>query len=162
MKLSLTASRCYTTQFRNFFVLVTLNVVQYKNLSSPWWECIDRRRQVHPVSKPRRSCRGCEDVFSTILFIFLFLHAPAASSLIFPIRQHDVHCNSVNPCRERAVTSELRKLFPRPHEHILRQLFTANLASTHPRAKRENPIHVCGVETLECASVTRRRESDVP
>src|SRR4029079_2441909 len=137
----------------------SFDVVQHKNLSRSRRKSLDRGRDIHPVGIPRHCCRGRENILTTVFFIFL--HPLARPSFILPVGQHDVYRNSVNPCRESAFSPELRKLFPRPHEHVLRQLFSSNPASTHSRAECKNPIYVSVVKPLECTPVPRRCERDV-
>src|SRR5512141_3292020 len=135
MQLRLASTSGNPTHLRDLLMLVSLNVVQNENLSCSCRQLCDCLVQVHPVSVHGHYRRFLHRCLTT--FRLIFNNAASAASFVLSVREDDVHCNSVNPCRESRFSPELRKFFPRPHEYVLRQFFTSHSASTHPRADRE-------------------------
>ena len=151
MKLRLAATSCYSTHLCNLLVLVSLDIVKHEDLLRSRRQGAHRSREIHPVAVPGSRPDFLNRRFP--FFIFILLYPLAITSFVFSIGEDDVDSDSVNPCRERRLTSELRKLLPRPHEHILRELLASYPASAHTGAECENSIYMRSVKPLERAPV---------
>jgi hypothetical protein len=73
------------------------------------------------------------------------------------ILQNYIDGQAVKPSRKAAVSAEARELFPRPHEHVLRQRFSVLRVSAHAQAERMNTAHMGPVNTLERAGIAGLR-----
>ena len=159
MQLRLASTRGDAAHLGNLLMFVSLHVVQNENVSRSSRQLCHRIRQVHVVTVCRGDRRSLYRRLTTICFVFNKSHP--VSDFRFSIGEDDVHCNAMNPRRERRFSPELRKFFPRPYKNILRQLFTPHPASTHPRANREHPVHVRLVQPFERTPVPGRGQCHI-
>ncbi len=159
MQLRLASTCSNPAHLGDLFMLVSLDVVQNENVPRAGWKLRHRIRQIHVVTVSRSYIPSLHWRFITPCIVLDQPHPFPAFCL--PVRENDVHCDSMNPRRERRFSSELRKFFPGSYKNILSQLLPAYPASAHSRADREHPVHVCFVQSLESAPVSRDGEPHI-
>src|SRR5687768_6827556 len=154
MQLRLASANGDSKNSGNLFVLIAFYVVQNENPSRSSRQLSNRLLQIHSLGEHRRT-----GYFIPAFFVrALFIHPRRVLSIRLPRVQHHVHGESVQPRRERAFSPELRKLFPRADEYILRQLLTLAATPRHPRAQRVHSVGVRAVQALERLPIAAGRE----
>jgi hypothetical protein len=157
MKLRLTSARSDPTQLGDLLMLVPFNVVQNKNLSRSRRQLCYRIRQVHSLNVHRRPCNFGPTLVADIGFISSRGFLALGLSRV----QYHVHRQTVQPGGKSALSSELRQLFPCPHENILGELLALGPATRHPGAQRVHPVGVQPVQAFEGLAVPGCGQSHV-
>ena len=67
--------------------------------------------------------------------------------------EDDVHAESMEPRRQRALAAERRQPLPRPNEDVLYEIDRLTVASDHSATEPEDGRRVGAVERLECLDV---------
>src|SRR3954465_13751234 len=140
------ASTCgNAAHLRDLFVFVAFDIMENENLSRSGRQPVDRLLQIHSFKVHRRP----RNFIPLVVAVFTLFGSRVSLAVGLSCVQNDVDCETVQPCRESTLTSELRELLPGPHEHVLRELLALRPASGHPCAERIHPVRVCPVQPLE-------------
>src|SRR3954468_9369095 len=125
MQLRLASTRRNAAHLRDLFVFVAFDIMENENLSCSRRQPVDRLLQIHSFYMHRRSC----NFIPTVGAVFVLFRSRVSLAVGLPCVKNDIHCETVQPGRESTLTSELRELLPRPHEHVLGQLLAPCPAS---------------------------------
>src|SRR5688500_16932888 len=144
------------SQFRDLIVLVPLDVVQHEDRARSRRQRADRSFEIDSLEHGRRS--HSPEVRSTSFILrrpscalrrLLFSHFTALTPLLpTNVAQHEVNRESIDPTRERRLTTPRAQTLPYVHEDILRQLRRTLARAAHSHAAREYATGVRAVPAL--------------
>jgi hypothetical protein len=160
MELRLRRSRCHAEHLGDFFMFVAFYVVQNEHSSCSSRQSRDCFLEIEKIARSEWGPGPGMSVHSSGIIV-VFLEPRTAASFALSRIEYDVHGQSVQPGSERALTPKQLQLFPRPNEHVLRELLGPKPVARHSSAKGEDAVYVRAVEAFEGATVSGRRSRDV-
>src|SRR5687768_14488520 len=161
MQLRAAGSFSSSGHLRDLVVLIALHVVQHEHGPRSLRQPGDRTLQVHRVEygcgayAPLTVLRSAllRSGLSRRFVVHLVSETPPVTS---SVAEYQVHCQTVDPARERRLAAKAREPLPDMNEDILCQLDGALSRPAHPQTQRVHPTSVCAIQLLERRLVTPR------